>query len=119
MKRLDITKYKSVVVLTGAGISVASGLRPFRGPGGIWEEIDVKQYGSKEILETDPHAVWKLFGPLRTLLKTAQPNAAHISLAKLESNLKANQQYMLITQNIDGLHQQAGSQNVIELHGTV
>jgi NAD-dependent deacetylase len=119
MKHIDFSKYKSIVALTGAGISVASGLRPFRGPGGIWEEVDVERYGNKGILRTEPHAVWKLFGSLRTLLQTAEPNAAHLALAKLEHNLKAHQQFLLITQNIDGLHQKAGSQNVVELHGTV
>lgn len=119
MKKIDFSRYQNIVVLTGAGISVASGLRPFRGEGGIWNDADVERYGHVSVLEREPHGVWKLFGGLRETLKTAQPNAAHLALAALERSLKPEQNFLLITQNIDGLHQRAGSQNVVELHGTM
>ena len=66
---IDFTKFFNIVVLTGAGISVASGLRPYRGPGGIWEEVDVLKYATVEALRTDPVAVWKFAAPLRETLR--------------------------------------------------
>ncbi len=119
MKKIDVSSYQNIVVLTGAGISVASGLRPFRGEGGIWNDADVERYGHVSVLEREPHGVWKLFGGLRQTLQTAQPNAAHLALAALERSLKPEQSFLLITQNIDGLHQRAGSQNIVDLHGTM
>lgn len=119
MKPILFSLYKNIVVLTGAGISVASGLRPYRGPGGLWEEIDAATNADQSILEKDPFVPWKLFGPLRKQLLSTQPNAAHLALAKLESQLSTNQQFLIITQNIDGLHQKAGSKNVVELHGSI
>jgi NAD-dependent deacetylase len=119
MLPIPIQRYKNIVILTGAGISVASGVRPFRGQNGIWNDPDVERFAHIGILETEPHGVWKLFGSLRDQLQTAQPNAAHLALSNLERNLAPNQQLTLVTQNIDGLHQKAGSQNVIEYHGTI
>lgn len=116
---LDIDRYKNIVVLTGAGISVASGLRPFRGPDGIWEESDVAQLANASAIETHPAAVWGLFGPLRETAKLAVPNPAHQALVQLENSLRSNQTLTLITQNIDRLHQRAGSRNVVELHGSI
>jgi NAD-dependent deacetylase len=118
MKPIEIDRYRRIVILTGAGISVASGIRPFRGPSGLWETTsgiatDVST------LERDPHAIWRTFGPLRTQLQTATPNAAHSKLAELEQRLRPGQEFLLLTQNIDGLHQRAGSRNVVELHGSV
>lgn len=117
--KIDFSQYKQIVVLTGAGVSTASGLHTYRGKDGIWEEYDVEEYGHVNRLNDHPDRIWKLFGPLRDELKTAQPNAAHYALAELEKNLKPEQEFTLITQNIDNLHQQAGSRNIIELHGTV
>jgi NAD-dependent deacetylase len=119
MKPLDLSTYRNIVVLTGAGISVASGIRPFRGPGGLWNDDDVALVVNRATAERDPQSIWRLFGPLRTLLRTAQPNPAHQVLARVESRLKSDQQFLLVTQNIDGLHQRAGSRNVVELHGAV
>lgn len=119
MQPLAIAQYRSIVVLTGAGVSVASGIRPFRGPGGLWEEGDNLRVANPSILVEDPLAPWRIFGPLRRQLRTAQPNAAHYRLAQLEAQLNAEQQFLLITQNIDGLHQRAGSHRVVELHGSI
>jgi NAD-dependent deacetylase len=117
--KIDIRQYKNIVILTGAGVSAASGIRTYRGKDGVWNEYDVQEYGHVDRLRDKPERVWQLFGPLRTQLKTAQPNPAHISLAKLEQSLDARQSFTLITQNVDGLHQLAGCKNIIELHGTI
>jgi len=117
--KIDIAQYKRIVILTGAGISSASGLHTYRGKNGIWEKYDVEKYGHVDRLKDHPEHIWELFGSLRSELKTAQPNAAHYALAELEKKLDASQEFTLITQNIDELHQNAGSKNVIELHGTI
>jgi NAD-dependent deacetylase len=119
MLSIDFSHYTNIVFLTGAGVSVASGIRPFRGPGGLWEEFDPAIYADRAAIEKNPLPLWQLMGSLRTQLKTAQPNPAHIKIAELESQLLPQQQFTLITQNIDGLHQRAGSRNVIEVHGSV
>ncbi|BCL38615.1 SIR2 family NAD-dependent protein deacylase [Nostoc sp. MS1] len=111
MQRLDFSRYRHIVVLTGAGVSAASGIRPFRGQDGLWNEINPVVSADISVLETNPLAIWQLFGTLRSQLETSQPNAAHLVLAKLEARLSPNQQFTLITQNIDGLHQRAGSRN--------
>lgn len=119
MQSINIFHYRNIVVLTGAGVSAASGIRPYRGQGGLWNEIDPLEYSDCSLLETNPIAIWKLYGALRRQLETAQPNAAHIKLAEVKAHLSPNQQFTLITQNIDGLHQRAGCSNVLEIHGTV
>ncbi len=117
-RTFSFAQYRKIVVLTGAGISVASGIRPFRGEGGLQEEIDLQAHSDASSLKTHPAAIWTLYGGLRRQLRLAQPNPAHIALAQFEKQLLAGQQFTLITQNVDGLHQQAGSCNVVELHGT-
>ena len=116
---IDFSQYRQIVILTGAGVSTASGLHTYRGEGGIWEEHNVEEYGHVDRLNDHPDRIWKLFGSLRDELKTAKPNTAHFALAELENSLRPEQTFTLITQNIDNLHQQAGSQNVIELHGSI
>lgn len=116
---LKISTYKNIVILTGAGISVASGLRTYRGPAGIWEEGDTARVSHADILRDDPALVWKFFGPLKRIILDAQPNAAHLALAKLEESLTQKQKLTLITQNIDRLHSRAGNRNTVELHGTL
>jgi NAD-dependent deacetylase len=113
----DWTSYKNLVVLTGAGVSAASGLRTYRGSGGLWEEHDSSNLATAGAFERDPLAVWQLFGPLRAAAKAAEPNAAHRALAALEARSAGS--FTLITQNVDGLHQRAGNVNVIELHGSI
>lgn len=117
--RIDISRYYSIVALTGAGISAGSGLRTYRGPGGVWEERNVEEYGNIRTLVEHPERTWELFGSMRTPLREAEPNAAHVTLARMEASLSPDRQFLLITQNIDGLHQRAGSRNVAELHGNV
>lgn len=110
--------YTRIVVLTGAGVSVASGLRPYRGPGGLWEEPDTARFSSTEIFDTDPDAAWQFWSDVRQKCLHAKPNPAHFALADWERLLRSDQTLTLITQNVDGLHQTAGSKNVIELHGS-
>ena len=116
---MKLTDYSNIVVLTGAGISVGSGLRPFRGPGGIWVEHNVALYGTLEGLVSEPEKVWQLFGPMRQVIAEAKPNPGHLALAAFEAGLREDQNFLLVTQNVDGLHQRAGSRNVVELHGTM
>ena len=110
---------KNIVVLTGAGASVASGIPPFRGPGGLWNDPQIERFAHRDILETDPMAAWKFFGALREKARSANPNAAHDALARFENGLVPGQGFLLITQNVDGLHQRAGSRSMVELHGSV
>jgi len=110
-------QYKNIVVLTGAGISVASGLPTYRGTGGVWEKHHVETLGSIEGFRREPDKGWKLFGALRPIIQVAAPNAAHLALAQFESSLAPQIRFLVTTQNVDGLHQRAGSRNVAELHG--
>ena len=110
-----IVSAKHVVALTGAGISVESGIPPFRGKGGLWEKFDPMEVGHIQSFMRDPEKVWRLLiSEMRNVLKAAMPNDAHLGLARLEELgiLKT-----VITQNIDGLHQVAGNRDVIEFHG--
>jgi NAD-dependent deacetylase len=116
---IDLSAYQRIVVLTGAGISVASGLRTFRGPDGLWKDEKVRRAAMVATLWTEPALSWWLFGAQRMPLRTAQPNAAHQALVRMEESMRADQQFLLITLNLDGLHQRAGSKKVLELHGNV
>jgi NAD-dependent deacetylase len=105
-----------VVVFTGAGISSESGIPTYRGEGGLWTKYDPNRYASISHFNQDPSYYWNFFKDVRfPILKKAKPNKAHTALAELESLGKLKS---VITQNIDGLHQEAGSSRVIELHGT-
>ena len=105
-----------VLVLTGAGISVASGIPDFRSPGGLWSKYDPMKVATTEALEDDPTAVWTFLMDAVRVMSSARPNPAHAALAELE---RAGLVEAVVTQNIDGLHQQAGSRNVLEFHGTM
>ncbi len=112
-------RYRNIVVLTGAGVSVASGLRPYRGPGGLWEEGDAARLAAVQAVRDDLTAVWRLFGELRIKALSAVPNAAHRALADWQRRCVATgREFVLLTQNVDGLHQRAGSTDVVELHGS-
>jgi NAD-dependent deacetylase len=117
--RKPFSNYRRIVVLTGAGVSAASGLRPYRGADGVWEEYNVQEYGHVDSLNERPEQTWQLFGPLREQIAAAEPNPAHFALAAFESGLDPSQQFVLVTQNVDALHQRAGSRWVVELHGNL
>lgn len=103
-----------VVILTGAGISAESGLRTFRGPDGLWEGEPVSKLATPEGFARDPARVQRFYNRLRRQLHDVEPNAAHIALARLQKHLGAD--VHLVTQNIDDLHQRAGS-TVTAMHG--
>ncbi|TQF10138.1 NAD-dependent deacylase [Myxococcus llanfairpwllgwyngyllgogerychwyrndrobwllllantysiliogogogochensis] len=117
--RLQSSTWRHIVVLTGAGISVASGLPTYRGPGGLWTRPGMEEVPDVELLARDPSRVWKLFGSLRGLVGDAQPNAAHLALAEWAGRLGKGSTFTLLTQNVDGLHTRAGSPEVVELHGSL
>ncbi len=111
----DLAAAGRVVALTGAGISVESGIPPFRGKGGLWEKIDPMEYAHIDAFMKDPAKVWQvLIREMKDVVDKARPNTAHLGLARLETLgiLKT-----IITQNVDGLHQMAGNTDVIEFHG--
>jgi NAD-dependent deacetylase len=116
---IDLSKYQRIVLLTGAGVSVASGLPTYRGAGGLWKAVDVERHATAAAIEADPARVWEFFSEVRSLLATAKPNAAHLAIASAESQLRSDQQLTVLTQNVDGLHGIAGSHRVVELHGTL
>ncbi len=102
------------IVLSGAGISVASGIPDFRSPGGLWTKYNPMEVATIQALIQHPEKVWEFFVETLKVLEKAKPNPSHIALAELEKNNKLKG---IITQNIDNLHQMAGSKNVIEYHG--
>ncbi len=107
-------KAKKPVALTGAGISVESGIDDFRSPGGIWSQFPVDEYGTLEVFQYSPEKAWILFRELGKCLLDKHPNPAHYALAELEDE---GYLHGIVTQNIDNLHQQAKSRNVWEIHG--
>jgi len=104
---------KKLVVLTGAGISAESGIRTFRDMGGLWEEYDVMEVASPNAWENNPELVLRFYNERRKQLITAEPNQGHIGLVELEKYFDVQ----IITQNVDDLHERAGSSNVLHLHG--
>ena len=103
------------ISLTGAGISVPSGIADFRSEHGLWSKYDPYEYGSYQKFIEDPSYFWEMHVDILAALQKAQPNPAHKALAVMEEKKKLTG---VITQNIDGLHQRAGSRTVYELHGT-
>ncbi len=116
-ERLPIGDRTRVLVLTGAGISAESGLATFRGVGGLWEGYPVEQVASPEGFAADPELVWRFYSMRRRDAAAAEPNAAHRALAALEERL--GDRFLLVTQNVDGLHARAGSRRLVEIHGTL
>jgi NAD-dependent deacetylase len=105
-----------VAVLTGAGVSAESGVPTFRGEHGLWRNFRPEQLATPEAFRRDPALVWEWYDWRRGLIGACAPNAAHETLAEMEALLP---DFTLITQNVDGLHQAAGSRNVLELHGNI
>jgi NAD-dependent deacetylase len=111
-----IREAKSCVALTGAGVSTESGIPDFRSPTGVWATVDPREFASLSAFRRDPEKVWSFYRLRINMLTQAQPNRAHRALAALERGgwLEA-----LVTQNIDLLHERAGSRQVIEVHGSI
>ncbi|MDL2286388.1 NAD-dependent deacylase [Desulfococcaceae bacterium OttesenSCG-928-F15] len=109
-----LKKCRHVVALTGAGISVESGIPDFRSAGGLWEKYDPSEYAHIDAFYRKPNQVWQMLSDMYELLHPAKPNPAHLALADMERDGVLKE---IITQNIDSLHQKAGNTRVIEFHG--
>lgn len=107
---------RRIAVLTGAGISAESGIPTFRGAGGLWRNFRAEDLATPEAFASDPRLVWEWYDWRRGLIAAAQPNAGHFALARLQQRTAP---CTLITQNVDGLHERAGSCSVLRLHGSI
>jgi NAD-dependent deacetylase len=112
---LAISPSDRVFVLTGAGVSAESGIQTFRGAGGLWRNYRIEEVASPRAWHRDPRLVWEFYSMRRRAAAAAKPNPAHFALARLESILQ--ERLFLCTQNVDNLHERAGSKNVIHMHG--
>lgn len=110
-----MTRYRNIVVLTGAGLSAESGVATFRDKGGIWAKVDYRDVATPEGFARDPARVHAFYNERRRGHKGIKPNAAHVALARLEREHKG--QAVIVTQNIDALHEAAGSRRLIHMHG--
>jgi NAD-dependent deacetylase len=108
-----MTQRKKIVVLTGAGISAESGIKTFRDSDGLWENYDVMEVASIEGWYKNPELILRFYNERRLQAYNAQPNEGHLALARLEESFEV----IIVTQNVDNLHEKAGSSNVIHLHG--
>jgi len=117
LRGVAVSKYNKIVVLTGAGISAESGIKTFRAKDGLWEMHRVEDVATLEGYKRNPELVLNFYNHRRHdfCLGTNAPNAAHYALAELEEKFEG--EFLLITQNIDNLHEQAGSKNVLHMHG--
>ena len=111
-----LAKARRVAVLTGAGVSAESGIATFRDPGGIWARFKPEELANVEAFLGNPDLVQSWYAERRRIAAEARPNPGHEALAKLESLIT---EFTLVTQNVDGLHARAGSENIIELHGNI
>jgi len=114
--RSKIQPSTRITVLTGAGVSAASGVPTFRGPDGLWKNFRPESLATAEAFRRDPKLVWEWYDWRRQVLSTKKPNRAHEVLAAWSKRYPG---FTLITQNVDGLHEQAGSKNVIRFHGSI
>ena len=106
---------QNIVVLTGAGISAESGLAKFRGPGGLWEGHRVEDVCTPQALAVDPELVHRFYDARRVALGTVEPNAAHHALARLDAEWPG--ELLIVTQNVDDLHERAGAKRMLHMHG--
>ncbi len=111
----DLSRSRKAIALTGAGISVESGIPDFRSAGGLWSRYDPMEYAHIDGFRRDPVKIWNMLREIIQVIEGARPNSAHKALAELE---RMGILSSVITQNVDGLHQAAGSRRVIEFHGT-
>jgi NAD-dependent deacetylase len=115
--RLAIGDDTSVLVLTGAGVSAESGIPTFRDASGLWEKYRVEQVASPEGFASDPALVWRFYSERRRRARDCAPNPGHRALVDLERRL--GDRFLLVTQNVDGLHRRAGSERLLEIHGNL
>ncbi|MHC4471318.1 MAG: NAD-dependent protein deacylase [Planctomycetota bacterium] len=107
---------KRVLVVTGAGVSAESGIPTFRGSGGLWEGFRAEELATPEAFARDPERVWRWYRWRRGVCLDAEPNPAHAVIAAMD---EAFPEFLLATQNVDGLHPRAGSRRIVELHGSI
>ncbi len=112
---MSVPRPSNIVILTGAGISAESGLATFRGPGGLWEGHRVEDVCTPDALARDPALVHRFYDERRAALDHVVPNAAHDALARLDAGWRGD--LLLVTQNVDDLHERAGSQRIVHMHG--
>ena len=110
-----LKRAEKIVIVTGAGISQESGIPTFRGKDGLWRNYDAMQLATIDAFYDNPKLVWEWYTERRANIFEAKPNPGHEAIAELEKHCKC----VILTQNIDGLHQRAGSSNVLELHGSI
>jgi len=106
---------RNIVILTGAGVSAESGIDTFRDGGGLWEQHRVEDVATPEAFARDPELVQRFYDMRREAIQTKQPNAAHDALARLDSEWRGN--LLIVTQNVDDLHERAGAKRVLHMHG--
>ena len=106
----------AVLVLTGAGVSSESGIATFRDAGGVWEGVDPMRVATPRAFASDPEFVWRFYDARRAQAARAEPNAAHRAIAAIEAT---GRPFLLATQNVDGLHERAGSRSFVRLHGSL
>lgn len=110
-----MASFRNIVILTGAGVSAESGVPTFRGPDGLWEGYRVEDVATPEAFRRDPVLVQRFYDDRRAALGRVEPNAAHRALARLDVEWPG--EMLLVTQNVDGLHERAGSQRLLHMHG--
>ena len=111
-----MAKIPSIVILTGAGVSAESGIDTFRAEGGLWEQHRIEDVATPEAFERDPDLVLRFYDMRRESIQTKQPNAAHHALAKLDAAWPGD--LLIVTQNVDDLHERAGAKRLLHMHGT-
>lgn len=113
---LNLTRDSYVSVLTGAGVSAESGVPTFRGKDGLWRNYRVEELATPQAFAANPELVWQWYDWRRGIVAAREPNPAHYAITDLENLFE---RFLLITQNVDGLHRRAGTRNVVELHGYI
>jgi NAD-dependent deacetylase len=111
----DMRAVRNIVVLTGAGVSAESGIDTFRGGGGLWEQHRVEDVATPEAFARDPELVLRFYDMRRAAIQTKEPNPAHVALARLDREWPGH--LLLVTQNVDDLHERAGARRVLHMHG--
>lgn len=116
-ERLSITNDTRLLVLTGAGVSAESGIRTFRDSNGLWEEHAIEDVATPAGFARNPALVWRFYSERRRQAQSCTPNPGHAALARVEEQM--GERFLLVTQNVDGLHRRAGSRRMTEIHGTL
>jgi len=114
---MEVQSVPNLVILTGAGISAESGISTFRDANGMWESFRIEDVASPQAFRRDPETVHRFYNLRRAQLKTVHPNAAHSALAALERAWAGQGDFLLVTQNVDDLHDRAGSKDLLHMHG--